>query len=195
MPTGVMLDDVSLPLVQDVRTFEDQAWVAHRVPGLDGAAIQNLGRRPLTVVVVGATVDEDSLAALTTLRRKFRAHQPVPFTADIATATNVTRVIVDDLRVTEVAGSPQQYRYWLRLIEHVPPPPPAGPPAGPDLSSEGSSLLNDITGALGSLPGLPNLLDLNLVNPTPPLRSLVETFTATTRQVSGALGPLNDLLG
>ena len=37
MPTGVMLDDIKLPLVQDVRTWEDWAWVVRK------AAAQVLG--------------------------------------------------------------------------------------------------------------------------------------------------------
>ena len=64
----------------------------------------------------------------------------MPFTADITTSTDIKQVVIDDLRVTEVAGRPQQYRYVLRLIEFIPPPPPAVPvvapgvdrPAGPE---------------------------------------------------------------
>ena len=72
MPAGVMLDDIALPLVQNVRTREDRAWVTHRVPGLEGAAHQHLGRRPMLVTVVGAMADDASLEALERLRRKLR---------------------------------------------------------------------------------------------------------------------------
>ena len=94
MPAGVMLDDIALPLVQDVRTREDQALVTHRVPGLDGAAYQHLGRRPAVITVVGMLADDESLAAIEELRGRFRAHEPLPFSADITTATDVREVVI-----------------------------------------------------------------------------------------------------
>ena len=187
-----MLDDLSLPLVQDVRTREDHAWVAHPVPGLDGAAHQNLGRCPVMITLVGVMVDDASLSALEQLRKKFKDHGPFPFTANIATATQVKNVTVDDLAVTELAGKPQQYRYVLRLIEHIPPPPPVQPLAAPNLDA--GDIMGQVSNALGQLPGLGNL-NLDLVNPAPPLRSALDGFASTAGQISAALQPLSDLLG
>ncbi|NWG18876.1 MAG: hypothetical protein HXY39_00980 [Chloroflexi bacterium] len=194
MPTGVMFDDFHLPLVQDVRTYEERAWVTHQVPGLDGAAHQHLGRYPAIVVVIGMAVDDESLAALEQLREKFQAHAPAPFTADIMTAIDVQQMVIDSLHITELAGKPQQYRYVVRLIEHVPPP-PAVAPGLPGIDDEAQGLFDNLTGVLGDLPELPNLLDLNLVNPTEPLRTVVDQFASEAEQIGGALGPLADLLG
>jgi hypothetical protein len=195
MPAGVMLDDMALPLVQDVRTREDRAWVTHRVPGLEGAAHQHLGRRPTFITIVGAMADDTSLEALEQLRRKFRARAPVPFTADIATATNIQKVVIDDLNVTEVAGKPQQYRYVLRLVEHIPPPPPVQPLTAPGVDLDADGIFDQVTDLVGELPGLDGLLDFDLVNPVPPLQSLLEGFTETTRQLGDSLKPLDDLMG
>jgi len=188
-----MLDDFSLPLVQDVRTREDRAWAAFHVPGLDGAAHQHLGRRPALITIVGLMVDDRSLEALTTLRQKFQDHEPMTFVADITTATEIQTVVIDDLHVTEVAGKPQQYRYVLQLLEFIPPPPPALPLSAPDLDA--ADIFDQVTDLLGELPGLDDLLDLDLINPVPPLQSLLDTFTATTCEIGSALQPLNDLLG
>ena len=190
-----MLDDLSLPLVQDVRTSEDRAWVAHPVPGLDGAAYQHLGRCPATIVIIGLMVDDESLAALEQVRTKFEDHQPMPFIADITASTEIKQVVIDDLRVTEVAGRPQQYRYVLRLIEFIPPPPPPTPLTAPGIDLSAADIIDNITGALGELPGLPNLLDLDLVNPVTPLSTVVDGFKATAGQIATALNPLQDLLG
>jgi hypothetical protein len=190
MATGVMLDDKSLPLVQEVRSVEDRAWVTHRVPGLDGAAHQHLGRRPLIIIVVGAMADDVSLASLDELRQKFQAHQPLSFTADITTATEIQNVVIDDLRVTEVAGRPQQYRYVLRLIEHIPPPPPAQPLQAPGVDLDAAGILDQITGVLDQLPGLPDLS-----NPVEPLRTLLEGVMTTAGQIGDTLRPLDELLG
>jgi hypothetical protein len=195
MPAGVMLDDISLPLVQELRTLEDRAWVTHQVPGLDGAAHQHLGRQPLMITVTGAMVDDTSLAALEQLRQKFQAHEPVPFAADIATATEIKNVVIDDLRVTELAGRPQQYRYVLRLIEHIPPPPPVQPLAAPGVDLDATGILDQVTGLLDQLPELPGLLDIDLANPVPPLRTLLDGVTSTAGEIGNALKPLGELLG
>jgi hypothetical protein len=195
MPAGVMLDDMSLPLVQDVRTGEDRAWVAHRVPGKEGAAHQHLGRRPVIITVIGAAADDVSLENLSRLRQKFQAREPVPFTADIATATEVQNVVIDDLYVTEVAGRPQQYRYVICLVEHIPPPPPPQPLAAPGVELDAEGILDQVTDVLGELPDLSGLLDLNLVNPVPPLKTLVDGVTSTAGQITDALRPLDELLG
>lgn len=188
-----MLDDVALPLVQHLRTDEEHAWITYQVPGLDGAHQQHAGRRPLLITVVGMLADTVSLEALAGLRSRFQAGEPVPFTADIATATTVQSVVIDDLRVTEVAGRPQQYRYVLRLVEHVPPPPPAAPTDVPGLDAEG--IFAQTTDLLGELPGLGDLLDLNLVNPVPPLTTLLSGLASSASDVQAALQPLDSLLG
>ena len=188
MAAGAMLDDLSLPLVQDVRTFEERAWVTHAVPGLDGAAHQHLGRWPLVITVLGVLAGDTSLEQLEKLRKKFQEHNPLPFVADIATATEIQNVVVDDLRTTEVAGRPQEYRYVLRLVEFVPPPPPPQPLAAPGVDLDASGLLDDLTGALGDLLNLPDL-----ANPLPPLQSLVDGVATTASQIGNALQPLSDL--
>jgi hypothetical protein len=194
MAQGAMLDDLSLPLVQDVRTLEERAWVTHVVPGRDGAAHQHLGRRPAVITVIGVFAGETSLEQVELVRKKFQAHLPIPFVADIATATDVKNVVLDDLRVTEVAGRPQEFRYVLRLVEHLPPPPPQQVQTAPGVDLDAAGLLDDLTGALGDLPELPELLDLNLVNPVPPLQSLIGGVAGVTEQMTSALQPLLDVL-
>lgn len=195
MPTDVMLDDLQLPLIQELRVREDRALVAHPVPGLDGAAHQQMGRRPIVISLIGFLVDDASLDALEKLRRKFQAHDPLPFTADITTATKVQQVIVDDLHVTEVAGKPQQYRYVMRLLEYIPPPPPVAPLQAPGVEAAAGGIFDQVTDVLGELPDLGGLLDLNLVNPAEPLKQVLDSFKTTADQIGSALGDLDGLLG
>jgi hypothetical protein len=137
-------------------------------------------------------MEDNSLEALTSLRKKFQAHEPLTFTADINTATEVKKVVIDDLRVTEVAGRPQQYTYVMRLEEYIPPPPPAS--AQPSLASDAENLMDGILDTLGDLPDL-SALDLDLVNPLPPMSTLVDGVSSTAGQMASALGTLNDLFG
>lgn len=187
-PTGVMLDDIALPLVQDVRTREGQALVSLAVPGLEGAAYQHLGRRPAQITVLGVLADDESLTRLEELRRRFHDHAPLPFSADITTATDVQQVVIADLYVSELAGRPQQFRYVLRLLEYVPPPPPAPPAQAPGVDRDAGDFLDGV----GDLLGLP---DLGLENPLPPLGGLLDGATGVASGLAEALGPLADLLG
>jgi hypothetical protein len=126
-----MLDDFELPVVQQLRTEEGQVWVEHGVPALEGSLFQHLGRQPARIFVHGVMVDDESLDKLERLRELFQAAEPVPFVADIMTATDVKQVLVADLSVREVAGKPQQYHYCLTLVEFVPTPDPIIPPPPP----------------------------------------------------------------
>ncbi|MFQ3662076.1 MAG: hypothetical protein SNJ69_06740 [Chloroflexaceae bacterium] len=188
MPSGVMLDNIALPLVQDVRTHEDQALVSLPVPGMEGAAYQHLGRRPALITVLGMLADDESLAALEELRRRFYAHDPLPFSADITTATDVRQVVIDDLQVRELAGRPQQFHYTLRLLEYVPPPPPAPLVQAPGVDLDADAFLAGV----GDLLGLP---DLSLDDPLPPLRGLLDGAREHATRLSEVLRPLAELLG
>jgi hypothetical protein len=192
MPAGVMLDDLTLTVVQEVRIFEDRALVALTVPGREGVAHQDFGRRPAHIKVVGFMLGDNSLADLEALRKKFQERQPLPFTADIAVATQIQQVVIDDLRLSEVAGRPQQFLYVLFLLEFLPPPPPPTPLEAPDLDA--GDLFDEITDLLDELPDL-GALDLDLANPLPPLMGIVDSVTEAAGGITSALGPLAELLG
>jgi hypothetical protein len=130
-PIRPMLDDLELPLVQVLHTEEDQVWVEHGVPALDGSLFQRLSRAPTRVRVEGVMAGDDALDNLEKLRRLYQAAEPVTFTADIMTATQVSQVLIVDLVVRELAGKPQCYHYTLILDEFVPTPEPPTPPAPP----------------------------------------------------------------
>jgi hypothetical protein len=66
-------------------------------------------------------------AALRRLREQHRKAEPVPFAADVATATRVDQVLIEELTVRETAGSPSRYEYELVLRQFTPPPAPAAP--------------------------------------------------------------------
>jgi len=136
-PIHPMLDDIELPLVQVLRTEEDQIWVEQGVPALEGSLLQRLGREGARIYVEGIMADDTSLDELEKLRKKHHAAQPVPFVADILTATEVKQVLIDDLNVRELAGKPKRYFYDMTLLEFVPtreptPPPPPPPPPPPN---------------------------------------------------------------
>ncbi|MCZ7627052.1 MAG: OmpA family protein [Candidatus Methylomirabilis sp.] len=71
-------------------------------------------------------IGEEVADALKKLRDKFRAAEPVSFVADIATATKVDKVLIEEMGIRDLAGKPERFEYALTLREFIPPPRPSG---------------------------------------------------------------------
>ncbi len=129
-----MLGDLELAYVQALDVAERQVLTEHPVPALEGDFLQSLGRRASRISVAGIAAGDTAAETLRKLREAFRDAAPLPFTADIATATRLDRVIVEAMGVRELAGNPQRFEFVLTLREYLAPPPaeretPARPPA------------------------------------------------------------------
>jgi hypothetical protein len=60
---------------------------------------------------------------------KFRAAKPVPFVGDIVADARLDLVMIEDLRLQELAGKPERFSYVLTLREFIKPVDPAPAPA------------------------------------------------------------------
>ncbi|HWN42317.1 MAG TPA: hypothetical protein VNW71_08850 [Thermoanaerobaculia bacterium] len=165
-----MLDDLELPQVQEIRTHDLRALAEHKPPGMSGSLLQNLGRRPTVLLLWGVASGPEARDFITSLEDKFRAAQPVPFTADIASDTGIETVRIADLKLDDLAGRPDRFTYILTLRQHIEPVEPE------DTSFVDDELLGDATGLID---GLVDGLDLGL-----------ELVTGLEQFVS----PLTDLL-
>ena len=148
-----MLDDVELQQVQRVEAADEQALAQHGVAALEGDFLQDLGRRATRLTLTGVMSGAEAGAGLKTLRAKFKSTEPVPFVTDIATATKVGRVFIEELGVRELAGKPERFEYELTLRESLPPPrpeteeppePPPPPPPPPPPEVEASTLVVEV---------------------------------------------------
>ena len=126
-----MLDDVELQQVQEIEAEEKEALSQHGVPALEGDFLQDLGRRATRVKLTGVLTGEKAGEGLKKLREKFQAAEAVPFVADIATATKVDKVLIEEMGVRELAGKPERFEYALTLLEFTPPPKPKEEPPPP----------------------------------------------------------------
>src|ERR1044072_8881957 len=136
-----MLGDIELELVQRIEIDDDQILAQHSVPALEGDFLQGQGRRASRVLPAGVLTRPKAGESLKTLRDKFRAAEPTIFVADIATATRVDEVLIEEMTVRELAGKPERFEYglWRRekltppkpVVEDPPPPPPEPPPPPP----------------------------------------------------------------
>ena len=125
-----------------------------------GSLVQNLGRRPLRVVLWGVALGPDAQAFAQKLDDKFRAAKPVPFTADIVADARLDLVLIEDLRLKELAGTPLRVSYVLTLCEFIKPVAPAAAKvavdAGVDLDIAGDALkrVGDIAGDIAAAQAL-----------------------------------------
>ena len=87
-----MLDDLELPQVQEIATYDQRMLAEHKPPGKAGSLLQNMGRRSTQLVLWGVASGADAQKFVEQLDAKFRAGDPVPFSADIV-ADAVARVV------------------------------------------------------------------------------------------------------
>src|SRR5687768_10364879 len=140
MPRPV-LDEIELQQVQILEVEEQQVLAQHAVPALEGDFLQRLDRRATQVALRGILSGPQARQGLEQLRERFRGATPISFVADIASATVVEQVLIEELSVRELAGTPQCFEYALTLREYIEPPQPESeppeepPPAEPDADS------------------------------------------------------------
>jgi hypothetical protein len=127
----IRVGNIELKGVQNVHTEEARTLIEQRVPEQQGSVFQDLGREPVTIVLDGELFGGDVLSALEKLRRAQAKAEPLSFAADVAVGTELTEVLVEDIRIRQIAGFTDRYRFAMRLKEHVQPPPAAGAALAP----------------------------------------------------------------
>lgn len=140
-----MLDDLELPQVQEIATLERRVLAEHKPPGMSGSLLQDMGRRPARLSLWGVATGPEARAFVETLDGKFRAAAPVPFVADIVADADLERVVIEDLRVQDLAGKPERFAYVLTLREFIEPVEPAG------ASAVEASIADDALGLMDNL--------------------------------------------
>ena len=170
-----MLDDLELPLVQEVSTFDRRMLAEHKPPGMDGSVVQNLGRRATCILLWGVTHGDESRGFMETLDGKFKAGRPLPFIADITDEMGIEQVLIDDLRFQELAGKTDRFAYVLTLREHQEPVEPE------DVSAIDTDVLSE---ALDDIAGLVEGLDA--------ARAFAEGLSRFVPQLGGLLSRLEE---
>jgi hypothetical protein len=140
-----MLDDIELPLVQEIATHDRRVLVEHKPPGMAGSLLQNLGRRPVRLTLWGVATGSEALEAIEQLQAKFQAGEPLSFVSDIVVDAEIETMIIDDLQLQELAGKPQRYAYVLTLREYIEPVEPE------DTSLLDAEILDDAQNLVGDL--------------------------------------------
>jgi len=107
--------------VFNLNVSEKREVVEHRIPGMEGGVLQDMGRSPVRIDFDGLVYGKDAKEVLKELRARFKAGKPMPFTSDLTAVTDITQVIIENLDIFDVSGSPQNYKYRIKLREYIPP--------------------------------------------------------------------------
>ena len=157
-----MLDDLELKAVQWIREETDAAFARQRVVGLDGTLHQKVGRASHRVTLGGALLPDSATDDLKKLQTKAAAGDEITFTADITTALDVQKYVIESIAADQLPGASGQFTYRIVLSESPPLPPPAevssfgglGDFGLGDLGFDPSALgdvLGDISNAAGAI--------------------------------------------
>lgn len=190
-----MLGDYELPRVTRLETLEARKLVELAVPGRAGSLFQDLDRQPARILVEGSVFGEQTgLDFLNAVREKYVAGEPLTFTSDIATGTQLQYVLLQQLHVQAEASAPDQIDYAMWLTESPPPPPPGGLLDGIDagLLDAAAGLVEGAMGAIDAIAALGSIPSLS--DPTQPLTGIVGEVGPAFEQLGALGGALRDLL-
>ncbi len=121
----VRIGKIELIGLTNIYTEDARNLVQQRVPGQSGSVFQDLGREPVTVVMEGILLGEDTQASLEELRQAQMKARPLSFAADAVAGADLTEVIIADFQVKQLAGHQNRFSFHLKVREHQEPPEPA----------------------------------------------------------------------
>jgi hypothetical protein len=107
--------------VYNISISEKRSIVEHKIPGLNGGILQDLGREPVRITFNGILYGETAKEDLEKIRAKFKSGNPVPFSSDISGAVEVNQVLIEDLHIEDVGGALNRYNYSIALREYIVP--------------------------------------------------------------------------
>ncbi len=190
---AIELAGITLKRIHSIETLEQTHLVHHIVPGMQGSALQQLGRASVRLrlggILYGATASKD----LETLRTAYLKRQAVDFLADIVGQAYFSQVMLEQFEVSQSAQEPDQFNFALVLTEYVQPPPrQTAVPASKVNASIKANARNFMTVAT-----LPDALSMGalpeITNPIAPLKRSIEPIQAATQPLSGKTQDLKQL--
>lgn len=169
---NIELDGISLNKVGDadvrnifnIGTSDSRSLIEHKIPGMEGSVIQDLGRSAVRISFEGTFQGKNAKTLLEQLRSKFKQGTPLPFNSDISGAADVTKVIIEELTIRDTAGFRDKFIFSMALREFKEPP-PAPTPVQPqdeeaeiwaeEVAEESVESINQVSGKVLDVKGEP----------------------------------------
>ncbi len=188
---SVELAGITLNRIHSISTLERADFVSHRVPGLEGNLVQNMGRDSVVLQIEGIFYGPNAQEDLEGLRDAYKAREPVDFLADIVGQAYFSQVVLNRFEVFQRAAEPEQFSYALTLAEYVPPPEPESS-LGLDVPGIDAAIELEALDFMDMLQ-LPDLLSVpEFGDPTPPLRAILDGIGGV---LGGLAAPADELSG
>ena len=189
----IEIGGIQLNRVHRLATLEQAALVAHRIPGLEGSVVQNMGRASVQLQVEGIFYGATAKDDLEALRALYKNREPVDFLAEIVGEAYFSQVVITRFEVLEAAGNPDEFSYMLHIMEYVEPPEPE---AASDFAAVDASILDDAQNFMEAAT-LPDLLGSipNITNPLAPLESAMDGVEEAMSGLGSVTGHLQSLFG
>lgn len=190
----IEIADISLTKVHKIQTLEQADFVSHRIPGLNGNVVQDMGRHAVRLHIEGIYFGENASEDLASLRDIYRAREPVDFLAEIVDSAYFSQVILEKLQVDQQAGFPHQFSFALVVAEYVPPPEPITTGLGLDGFPEVDANIGLDALDFMDMIELPDLFSIPAFqNPTQPLDEVEGQVRSMFDDFSGSAGELGGL--
>ncbi|MEM0995711.1 MAG: DNA circularization N-terminal domain-containing protein [Bacteroidota bacterium] len=189
---AIEIGGITLTRIHHLSTMEQADFVRHRVPGLEGDLVQDMGRASVRLRIEGAFFGETALDDLNALRDVYKERTAVDFLADITGQAYFAQVILEQFAVVQEAGEIEQYNFHLLVAEYVEPP-----EASFDLGLDEVDLSLELEALdFMDLLDLPDLISVpDFGDPTPPLNAVLDGVKGSFAGLNSAAGLLNDLFG
>ena len=188
----IEIANIPLPRVHRVVTQERADFISHRIPGLSGNVVQDMGRQSVRLRIDGIFYGDKAQDDLEALRDVFKDRLPVDFLAEIVGQAYFAQVIIEQLDVQQAAHEPEQFSYQLTVAEYVPPPTPAAGLSLPDIDA---ALALDALDFM-SMIQLPDLLGApDFGDPTPPLKAVQKNVADVLAKANAPTAALAGVFG
>ena len=185
---------ITLSKIHKIATLEVADFAGHRIPGLEGTVVQNLGRESVVLEIEGIFYGESAQDDLESLRDVYKAKEPVDFLAEIVGQAYFSEVILQQFEVDQKAEYPGQFSFSLQVAEYVPPPEPISD-FGPDFPSVDELIGLEALDFMDMMQ-LPDLLSLpDFGDPSAPLNSIIDNLSGSLDSVNGDAQELGGLFG
>jgi hypothetical protein len=189
---AIEIGGISLERVHRISTLEQADFVRHRIPGLEGDLVQDMGRASVRLSVEGMFFGEAAVDDLNALRDLYKAREPVDFLAEITGQAYFAQVILEQFEVVQAAGLVGQYSYRLQIAEYVEPP---ASESAQDLAGVDTALELEALDFMDMIE-LPDLLSVpDFADPTPPLTGILDGISSSLNGLGQSASTLAQLFG
>ena len=115
-----MIGKYEIPGIQRVGIVDNRHLVELSVPGLEESHPHDLGSTSISLRIEGTLIgDKERNNFLNEVQDKFKSGEPADFVVDITKSKEIDKVLISDLKVTEVEDSIGTFRYSITLMEYV----------------------------------------------------------------------------